>query len=104
MKGVKVFEALSEEFGLHIFTNASTQIPTQPTIKTQLNLPSKSLIEFLRELHRKYLPLRDGKIYVSKPGLKEINPDWFGICIATIDGQVYPVGNWEESFLIQSIS
>lgn len=120
-RGVKVFEALSEEFELHIFTtdnedygikqrkvyftNPSTpQIPTQPTIKTQLNLPSKSLIEFLRELHRKYLPLRDGKVYVSEPGLKEINPDWFAICIATIDGQVYTVGDWEESFLIQSIS
>lgn len=120
-RGVKVFEALSEEFELHIFTtdneysgiqqrpvyftNPSTpQIPTQPTIKTQLNLPSKSLIEFLRELHCKYLPLRDGKVYVSEPGLKEINPDWFAICIATIDGQVYTVGDWEESFLIQSIS
>ncbi|MGB3759665.1 MAG: glutaminase A [Rivularia sp. (in: cyanobacteria)] len=73
-------------------------------MKTQLNLPSKSLIEFLRELHCKYLPLRDGKVYVSEPGLKEINPDWFAICIATIDGQIYTVGDWEESFLIQSIS
>lgn len=121
-RGVKIFEALSEKFNLHIFTTDNEQISvkqqrkvhfanslspqnfTQPTIKTQFNLPSKSLIAFLRELHCKYLPLRDGKVYVSEPGLVEINPDWFAMCIATVDGQVYCVGDWEESFLIQSIS
>ncbi len=121
-RGVKVFEALSEKFGLHIFTtdnqiiskktqqkvhfanSSSPQNATQLKVTTQYNLPSKSLIAFLRELHSKYLPLTDGKVYISEPGLVEINPDWFAICIATVDGQVYCVGDWEESFLIQSIS
>ncbi|MBV6622876.1 MAG: glutaminase A [Rivularia sp. (in: Bacteria)] len=121
-RGVKVFEALSEKFGLHIFTTdnqevcpqsqrkihfvdaASQQNLTQSNVKIQYNLPSKSLITFLRELHCKYLPLRDGKAYVSEAGLVDVNPDWFAICIATVDGQVYCVGDWEESFLIQSIS
>ncbi|MEM6752477.1 MAG: glutaminase A [Cyanobacteria bacterium P01_C01_bin.38] len=125
-RGVKVFQALSEKFGLHIFTtdnktdneeisgiqkhpvhfanSSSLQNSIQPNLKTQDNLASKSLYTFLRELHRKYLPLRDGKVYVSEPGLVEINPDWFAICIATVDGQVYCVGDFEESFLIQSIS
>jgi glutaminase A len=121
-RGVKVFEALSERFKLHIFTTDNKEITAKPQRKvdftnslnpqndiplkatTQYNQPRQSLIGFLRELHTKYLPLRDGKVYVSEPGLKEINPDWFAICIATIDGQVYCVGDWEESFLIQSIS
>ncbi len=121
-RGVKVFEALSEKFQLHIFTtdnknisakqddevkvavSASQQILTQTKPKTQYNLPSKSLDTFLRELHAKYLPLRDGKVYISEPGLVEINPDWFAICIATVNGEVYCVGDYEESFLIQSIS
>ncbi len=121
-RGVKVFQALSEKFGLHIFTTdneeispkqqqkvnfgvaSNSQIPAPSTIKTQHNLPSKSLIAFLRELHCKYRDLRDGKVYVSEPGLVEINPDSFAICVATVDGEVYCVGDWEESFLIQSIS
>ena len=119
-RGVKVFEALSESFGLHTFAKGSLcsgiqrQIKfsskpnllkvEQDNVKTFGSLPSKSLITFLRELHHKYLPLNDGKVYVSEPGLVEINPDWFAICIATVDGQVYCVGDWEQSFLIQSIS
>ena len=130
-RGVKVFQSLSEKFKLHIFTTdnqnifakqsvkqsvkqiqqdkvhlavSSTLHPTEPIIKTLGNLPSKSLITFLRELHCKYLPLTDGKAYVSESGLVEINPDWFAICVATVDGQVFCVGDWEESFLIQSIS
>jgi glutaminase A len=122
LRGVKIFEALSEKFGLHIFTpnnqkispkkdsrvqfaNSSTeQNSIQPNLKTQYNIPSESLTTFLQELHSKYLPLRDGKIYVSEPGIGKINPDWFAICIVTVDGQVYCVGDCEESFLIQSIS
>ncbi|MEO1559306.1 MAG: glutaminase A, partial [Cyanobacteria bacterium J06632_19] len=121
-RGVKVFEALSEKFGLHIFNRdnkefipqsqqkihfvdaTSPQKRTQSDIKIEDNIASKSLIAFLRELHCKYLPLKDGKSYVSEPDLVDVNPDWFAICIATVDGQVYCVGDWEESFLIQSIS
>lgn len=124
-RGVKVFEALSERFKLHTFTTdnktdnkrifdiqeckpecatPSEQNQAQPSIKISKKLPSKSLITFLQELHSKYLPLRDGKVYVSEPGLVEINPDWFAICVATVDGEVYCVGDCKESFLIQSIS
>lgn len=121
-KGVKVFEALSERFKLHIFTtdnqeisgtkqqkvrssnSSSPKVSTQPNKKNQSNIPSKSLDKFLQELHCKYLPLTDGKVYVSEPGLVEINPDWFAICIVTVDGKVYRAGDWDESFLIQSIS
>ncbi|MFP4100320.1 glutaminase A [Coleofasciculus sp.] len=70
----------------------------------QLHVSPTSFITDLRELHRQYLPIRQGKIYVSEPDLVEINPDWFGICIVTVDGQVYTVGDWEQPFLIQSIS
>ena len=70
----------------------------------QLHVSPTSFITDLRELHRQYLPLRQGKIYVSEPDLVEINPDWFGICVVTVDGQVYTVGDWEQPFLIQSIS
>lgn len=60
--------------------------------------------EFLKALHEKYLPLRDGRIYVSEPGLVDIERDWFGICAVTVDGDIYAVGDFERPFLIQSIS
>lgn len=50
------------------------------------------------------MSLRTGQIYQSEPGLVEISPDWFGICIATVTGKIYAVGDWEIPFLIQSIS
>ena len=121
-RGVKVFEALSERFKLHIFTtdneeisspkqqkvcftnSSNPKIPIHSNKKNQLSLPSKPLRKFLQELYCKYLPLKDGEVYVSEPGLVKINPDWFAICIATVDGEVYCVGDCEESFLIQSIS
>ncbi|MEM7557132.1 MAG: glutaminase A [Cyanobacteria bacterium P01_A01_bin.84] len=62
------------------------------------------LISFLQELYNKYLPLNQGKIYISEPDLVDIRPEWFGISIVTVDGQIYSVGDWELPFLIQSIS
>jgi glutaminase A len=121
-RGVKVFEELSQEFGLHIFTTDNQEISPkkqqkfhfanssneqnsiQSNLTTQYNVPSEGLSGLLQKLHKKYLSERRGKVYVSEPGLVEINPDLFAICIATVDGQVYCVGDYEESFLIQSIS
>ena len=38
------------------------------------------------------------------PELGKANPDWFGICVVTCDGQVYEVGDTRQTFTIQSIS
>ncbi len=38
------------------------------------------------------------------PELGKADPDWFGICLATIDGHVYEVGDSRQPFTIQSIS
>ncbi len=129
-RGVKVFEAISQKFGLHIFNQStapgqvkecklkgdSRHIKPQTTLHfcenqnnhistdCQFNIADECLPNFLQELHSKYLPLREGRIYVSEPDLVEISPDWFGISIATIDGQIYSIGDWEIPFLIQSMS
>ena len=31
-------------------------------------------------------------------------PEWFGIALATVDGQVYGVGDADRAFTIQSVS
>jgi glutaminase len=59
---------------------------------------------FLRELHAKYAPLREGALPDYIPELTKADPDWFGICVVTAGGQVFEVGDSERSFTIQSIS
>jgi glutaminase len=62
------------------------------------------LQELIETLHRKYLPLQVGQLANYIPELAKTNPDLFAICIATLDGQLYGVGNLDHRFTIQSIS
>lgn len=58
----------------------------------------------LKELYEKYLPLRDGSIATYIPELAKANPAWFAICIVTLDGKAYKVGDFDQLFTIQSMS
>ena len=46
----------------------------------------------------------EGKVADYIPELAKVDPDKFGICLNTIDGDVYAVGDSAERFSIQSIS
>ena len=59
---------------------------------------------FLNDLHHKYKPLRDGRVANYIPELAKVNPDLFSICVVTVDGRVYEVGDYNQLFTIQSIS
>jgi glutaminase len=59
---------------------------------------------FLKDLHGRYQPLHEGKVADYIPELTKANPDWFGLCVTTVDGQVFAYGDTEQSFTIQSIS
>lgn len=65
---------------------------------------SNVLENYLSELHDKYKPLKDGRLANYIPELAKANPDWFAICVVTVDGQVYEVGDYQQLFTIQSIS
>lgn len=58
----------------------------------------------LNDLHSKYKPLRQGTLANYIPELAKVNPDLFSICIVTVDGEVYEVGDYKQLFTIQSIS
>jgi glutaminase len=62
------------------------------------------LPDILKELHSKYKSLQEGAVANYIPELAKVNPDLFSICIVTVDGQVYEVGDYEQLFTIQSIS
>ena len=62
------------------------------------------LLSVLQELHLKYQHLQEGKLANYIPELAKVNPDLFSICVMTIDGQIFAVGDYQHLFTIQSIS
>lgn len=66
--------------------------------------PGSPVQTYLEELHRRLAPLREGEVASYIPPLSKADPSWFGVCIATTDGNVYQVGDAEIPFTIQSIS
>ncbi|HVH07260.1 MAG TPA: glutaminase A [Myxococcota bacterium] len=59
---------------------------------------------YLHELHERFRHLDEGEVATYIPELSKADPSWFGICIATVDGHVYEVGQSRQPFTIQSIS
>jgi glutaminase len=62
------------------------------------------IMNYLQGLHARHASEKGGKVADYIPELFKANPDWFGICLATTDGQVYEVGDSRQKFTIQSIS
>jgi glutaminase len=58
----------------------------------------------LNDLHSKYKLLQDGAVANYIPELAKVNPDLFSICVVTVNGEVYEVGDFKRLFTIQSIS
>lgn len=59
---------------------------------------------YLEELLADVTSLSGGTPYGIHPTGREPDPHDFGICLATVDGQVYSVGAADQEFSIQSIS
>ncbi len=62
------------------------------------------LRDILREIHGRLRHNDEGDVADYIPELAKANRHWFGIVIATVDGQVYEVGDSQQLFSIQSIS
>jgi glutaminase len=69
-----------------------------------LQIASLPLQSFLDDLHDKYKLEQEGAVADYIPELAKVNPDAFSICIATVNGEVYKVGDYNQLFTIQSIS
>lgn len=59
---------------------------------------------YLRRLHTELSGLRTGVPYQGIPATAGADPDKFAICLATVDGYVYEVGDADTEFSIQSVS
>jgi glutaminase len=62
------------------------------------------IVTSLQDIYEHYLPLTEGNLASYIPELAKVNPNLFGICICTADGQIYEVGDSQHLFTIQSIS
>lgn len=59
---------------------------------------------YLLDLHARLAGLDDGAAASYIPELAKADPAWFGICLVTMDGVAYEVGDSRQPFTIQSIS
>src|SRR3989449_5837572 len=60
--------------------------------------------DYLEQLHAEFSRITDGKVATYIPELAKANPNWFGICLVTMNGTVYETGDSAQPFTIQSIS
>jgi glutaminase len=58
----------------------------------------------LAELHGRLAGMSRGALATYIPELANADPQWFGICLVTLDGVAYSVGDTEPMFTMQSIS
>jgi glutaminase len=71
---------------------------TAPSAETH---PIQMLLD---RVHADCLADQSGEVASYIPELGRANPDHFGVCIATVEGQVFEVGDTRVPFTIQSIS
>ena len=58
----------------------------------------------LAELHGRLSGTHRGELASYIPELAKADPQWFGICLVTMDGVAYAVGDADQLFTIQSVS
>jgi glutaminase len=69
-----------------------------------IEMVSAPFLAVLNDVYAKYKPLQEGTLANYIPELAKVNPELFSICIVTVDGQSYQVGDDQQQFTIQSIS
>ena len=77
---------------------------TTSALKATTVAQDHRLQELITELHTKHQPLASGQVATYIPELGKANPDHFGICVVTADGDVLAAGDCDVPFTIQSIS
>lgn len=60
--------------------------------------------DYLENLHARLADIDQGEVASYIPELTKADPKWFGICLVTMDGEVYSAGDADQLFTIQSIS
>ena len=67
-------------------------------------MPTSAMEACLAQVHRDLVDDVEGEVASYIPELAKVEPDLFGLSIATLDGHTYRTGDAEVAFTIQSIS
>lgn len=62
-----------------------------------------SLVADITEIYESLLPDKRGHVADYIPQLKRVPPDQFAIAVCTVDGQRFTLGDFGESFCVQSV-
>ncbi len=76
------------------------------TVASTLNVQDDPdrIAQAVNAAHMKYKSKRGGKNAGYIPALAEVDPQLFGICVATVGGQTFSAGAAESLFALESIS
>jgi len=77
---------------------------TTTAVRTTSLAQDHRLQELIGELHTRHVPLTAGQVATYIPELGRANPEHFGICVVTAEGEVLAAGDCDVPFTIQSIS
>jgi glutaminase len=77
---------------------------SRPTAASDALIPRSPLIDLLKAVHRDFANVDRGEVASYIPELARADPRQFGIAVATVDGEVFSIGDATEPFTIQSIS
>ncbi len=67
-------------------------------------MPTSAMEACLGQVHRDLADDTEGEVASYIPELAKVEPDLFGLALATLDGHTYRTGDAEVTFTIQSIS
>jgi len=67
-------------------------------------LKGVNVLQVVKDVHKEVLPMTDGQVATYIPELGKVDPALFGICIVTVNGEVYKYGDVDYEFSIQSMS
>ncbi|TVQ59707.1 MAG: glutaminase A [Phycisphaerales bacterium] len=82
----------------------STVLNNSSAISLKHSRPSIRVLAAINELHGQIAGLHEGEVASYIPELGAVDPDLFGICVVTCDGEVFCVGDADHEFTLQSLS
>ena len=74
------------------------------TTATSESVRGSELQALVDDVYAKYAPLNEGAVATYIPDLSKADPESFGVCVVTAEGQVFEAGDCDRPFTIQSIS
>jgi glutaminase len=67
-------------------------------------IPAERIAEVVATAHAKHKKNHRGKNASYIPALAEVDPQLFGVCVATVEGQTFSAGDADCEFALESIS